>query len=167
MRLVWAMDDTWSQLYIDAYRPLFAYAARRGTSVDAADAVAETFARALGGIDSFSPDGPVIGWLIGILRNVLREQARQRREEPLGLVVSDAVLDADPLAGLLQSEEADGVRHALALLSEDERQVVVLRVVEGRTSADAAVLTGRAPASVRMIQTRAVRRLRVLYAQAG
>lgn len=161
------MDDAWTQLYIETHRPLMTYATRRACRADAADAVAETYARALAGIHSFESDRPAICWLIGILRNVLREQARHRREEPVGASLPEAVADVDPLASVLMSEEADDVRHALGLLPDDERQVVVLRVVEGRSSADTGVLTGRAPASVRMMQTRAVRRLRVLYAQAG
>jgi RNA polymerase sigma-70 factor, ECF subfamily len=161
------MADAWTQLYIDTHRPLLAYATRRACRTDAADAVAETYARALAGFDSYQADGPMICWLVGILRNVLREQARGRREEPAGVSFSGVTVDGDPLSTLLRSEEADEVRHALDRLPAEERRVVVLRVVEGRTSEDAGAITGRAPASVRMIQTRAVRKLRVLYAQAG
>lgn len=161
------MEDAWTQLYSDTSGQLLAYATRRACHTDAADAVAETYARALAGYDSYQPDRPMICWLVGILRNVLREQSRHRREEPAGVSFPMAAVDGDPLSTLLQFEEADEVRHALDRLSDEERRVVVLRVVEGRTSEDAGAITGRAPASVRMIQTRAVRRLRVLYAQAG
>lgn len=160
------MTDAWTQLYIETRQPLMAYACRRAHAADAADAVAETYARAMTHIDAYRPDRPVVCWLVGILRNVLREQARHR-EEPVGEAPAPAPADGDPLSFVLRSEESDGLRVALDRLTADERRVVVMRVVEGRTSAETGVATGRAPAAVRMIQTRAVRRLRTLYAEAG
>ncbi|HEV7887044.1 MAG TPA: sigma-70 family RNA polymerase sigma factor [Acidimicrobiales bacterium] len=151
--------EAWSQLYAETLEPLQDMARRRARPADAADAVAETYARALAGISRYRPDRPVAAWLAGILRNVLREQAR-RRDEPVG-AVSVPVVEADePLRHVLQAEDRAVVRRLLDKLDGETRGIVVLRVVEGRSAVEVGLLTGRAPASVRMVQSRAVRRMR-------
>jgi RNA polymerase sigma-70 factor (ECF subfamily) len=156
----------WGPLFAETQPTLLAYARRRTPAADAADAVAETYARALAACSAgrFQPHGPVVGWLIGILRNVLREQARRRREDPAGLLASRAGVEPGVDAAVLAAEDAAMVRGALTRLPDGERTLVVLRVVEGRASAEVADLTGRSAASVRMAQTRALRRLGTLLA---
>jgi RNA polymerase sigma-70 factor (ECF subfamily) len=157
----------WARLFTDTNQTLLAYARRRAPfREDAADAVAETYARALAACSAgrFQGDGPTVGWLIGILRNVLREQARRRRERPAGLLDSGPAAGAEVDAAVLAAEEADQVRVALTRLADGERALVVLRVVEGRASAEVADLTGRSAAGVRVAQTRALRRLGTLLA---
>lgn len=155
------MDD-WGSVYTDTYRLLRALARRHADAEDAADAVAETYARALAASARYQPDRPVTAWLVGILRNVLREQAR-RRTEPAACA-SDGVEapGLDVAALVVAAEDARRVRAALDRLGREDRLIVVLRVVEGRASADVAGLTGRSPAAVRMAQTRALRRLQHL-----
>jgi RNA polymerase sigma-70 factor (ECF subfamily) len=152
------MDD-WGSVYSDTHRLLSGLAGRHAGPEDAADAVAETYARAIACAGRYRPDRPVAAWLVGILRNVLREQARVRTP-----VAPCRVADDEPEALVVAAEEARSVRAALERLPASDRVIVVLRVVEGRASADVAALTDRTPAAVRMAQTRALRRMEKVLA---
>jgi len=154
--------ERWSRLFAETQQSLYALARQR---VSPADAVAETYARALAAFDRYRPDRPVVAWLTGILRNVLREQARGRREDPFAMVDEPRWDDAAAL--LVAAEDAARVRRAVALLGEQERRIIVLRVIEGQCSADVARATGQSAAAVRMAQTRALRRLHAVLSCCG
>jgi RNA polymerase sigma-70 factor (ECF subfamily) len=49
---------------------------------------------------------------------------------------------------------------ALDRLAPDQRQVLRLRILEGRSSAEVAAITHRSPAAVRQLQVRALAALR-------
>jgi RNA polymerase sigma-70 factor (ECF subfamily) len=148
----------WTRLYAETHRLLATMARRRLEPADAADAVAETYARAFAAIARYRPDRPPVAWLVGILRNVLRETARRTTAggTPARAGTHE---DDEPLATILRFEEINEVRQAVAMLDDADRRIVSWRVVEGRTSVEVARLTGQTPAAVRMAQTRAVRRL--------
>jgi RNA polymerase sigma-70 factor (ECF subfamily) len=151
----------WTRLYADTYRLLATMARKRLDHVDAADAVAETYARAFAAIARYRPDRPPAAWLVGILRNVLREAARRTNVRGTDVPSCDPEGD-EPLATFIRFEEINEVRQAVAMLDDADRRIVSLRVVEGRSSVEVARLTGQTPAAVRMAQTRAVRRLQRL-----
>jgi RNA polymerase sigma-70 factor (ECF subfamily) len=66
---------------------------------------------------------------------------------------------ADPLNALTRDEEARHVRRALALLADDRRQVLVLRFVDGLSTAEIGQVLGRSAGAVRVLQHRALRDL--------
>lgn len=105
-----------------------------GNAEDAADAVQEAFVkafRALGGLRSGSPFGP---WFRSIVRNQCRDRLRIRRpaEEPWAPEVVDRALWTEPSAPLaLQQEQlAQAVRVALARISPEHREILVLKEIE-------------------------------------
>jgi RNA polymerase sigma-70 factor (ECF subfamily) len=162
--------DAWEALYRRAYPRLHRYARRRlATDDQADDAVSEAMARAIDRIDTFAWTGSAggfDGWLFGILRNVVLETYRSGARLPLvdvdRLPEPPAGDEHDPAAGIVAREEVHEVRVAFARLSEDDREVLELRVV-GRLDAEAvAVATGRRAGAVRMAQSRALARLRSL-----
>jgi RNA polymerase sigma-70 factor (ECF subfamily) len=57
------------------------------------------------------------------------------------------------------AEDARRVRSALAELSEDRRQVVVLRFVDGLSAREIGAVLGRSEGAVRVLQHRALREL--------
>jgi RNA polymerase sigma-70 factor (ECF subfamily) len=91
----------------------------------------------------------------------LRRTRRRRPTEPLDLAVSGEVVAPDDPA-----EEAaarvDGLAAAkriVALLPRDQADIVLLRVVGGLSAEEVAAIVGKRPATVRVIQHRALRRL--------
>lgn len=154
----------WEQLYRHAYPRLLAYAHRRLAGAEAArDAVSEAVTRAVAGIGRYRGDGAGFdAWLYGILRYVvLDHQAGARREGP-GPVPDTTDISADPGADVVRGEESEEMRAAFAQLSEEDREVLELRVVAELSSEQVAEVMGRRPGAVRMAQSRALGRLRRL-----
>ncbi|MDQ3691995.1 MAG: RNA polymerase sigma factor, partial [Chloroflexota bacterium] len=107
-----------------------------GDHHDAEDATERTFLAALGAIDRFRDEGATFrAWLFRIahnqLVNVLRTRSRERTD-PRDLVEEPAP-GADPARLVMLADDARQLRAALWRLSEDRRQVVVLRFVDGLT----------------------------------
>ncbi|MDA0179613.1 RNA polymerase sigma factor [Solirubrobacter phytolaccae] len=142
----------------DTHRRLvLGYALRRvDEPADAADVVAETFLvawRKLGDV----PEGEAArAWLLGVARRVL---ANQRRGERRRTGLADRL--AAELAVTMPAEpEDDVVRRALARLTEDDRELLLLAGWEGLTPSEIAVATGTLAVTVRSRLHRARRRLR-------
>ena len=151
--------DAWEALYRRAYPRLLAYARRRLDGDRAVDAVSETMARAVAGIDRYvaGPSG-FEGWLFGICRHVVLDAQRASGRkgyaapvEPEGPGVDEAVL---------RDEEQAAVRAAFARLNDRDRELLELRVVAGLSAEETAAVLGRRPGAVRMAQSRALGRLR-------
>ena len=105
-----------------------------GNAEDAADAVQEAFVkafRALGGLRSGSAFGP---WFRSIVRNQCRDRLRVHRpaEEPWAPEVVDRALWTEPSAPLVIQREqlARSLREALAAISPEHREILVLKEIE-------------------------------------
>jgi len=155
--------DAWERLYRDAYPKVHAYARRRLPPAEVGDAVSETFLRAVRDLASFEGAGAGFdGWIYGIARHVVldAQRASSRRVRPLRAQRELPV--SEPLQALLDTEEARAARRAFVRLAPPDRELLELRVIGGLSADDAAVALGSRPGSVRMAQTRALRRLRQL-----
>jgi RNA polymerase sigma-70 factor (ECF subfamily) len=94
---------------------------------DAADAVHDAFAKALGKPGAYdSQKGSLKPWFLRVVRNSCIDIIRRRRTGE-----SDVEKLSDPRAGPESSLEATqrdrALQRALAKLSDDQRQIVVLR----------------------------------------
>jgi RNA polymerase sigma-70 factor (ECF subfamily) len=135
-----------------------------GDHHDAEDAAERTFLAALGAVGRYREEGATFrSWLFRIahnqIANVLRTRSRQRTAS---LVVDRAPEPSgagDParLAGL--ADDARRLRAALATLSDDRRQVVILRFVDGLSALEIGDVLGRSEGAVRVLQHRALRDL--------
>jgi RNA polymerase sigma-70 factor (ECF subfamily) len=154
--------DAWEALYRRAYPRLLAYAMRRLDADGARDAVSETMARAVANIGRYRQvpgSGGFDGWLFGICRHVVLDAQRAAGRRGYG-PPPETVSHVDPAEGLVSAEEADAVRRAFALLSDDDRELLELRVVAGLSAEETAAALGRRAGAVRMAQSRALSRLR-------
>lgn len=158
--------DAWEDLYLHCRPKLVGYARRRLPSAQAADdAVSEAFARAIAKIDDFRWEGIGFeGWMFGITRNVVleiqRAFTRDRRIEDRQAAASPPPVPDEVGANLERSEEREHVRRAFALLGDDDRELLELRVVGGLTADEVAAVLGKQAGAVRMAQSRALDRLR-------
>jgi RNA polymerase sigma factor (sigma-70 family) len=142
-------------------RTVLGYALRRvDDPADAADAVAETFLIAWRRLGDVPLDPQARAWLLGVARRVLANQRRgaQRRvglAERLGRELPALVAAFEP------PSEADlTVRRALARLSEEDREVLLLTVWDGLAPTEIATVIGVRAVTVRSRLHRARRRLR-------
>jgi RNA polymerase sigma-70 factor (ECF subfamily) len=133
-----------------------------GDHHDAEDVTERTFVAALAAIDGFHDTGATFrSWLFRIahnqLANALRARARHRTD-PLDAVAEPAGA-SDPAGIVAIAEETRRLRAALHHLSEDRRQVIVLRFVDGLTAREIGLVLERSEGSVRVLQHRALREL--------
>jgi len=161
-------EDAWEHLYRQVYPRLRAFLGRRMGTDDADDAVNETMARAVAGIDDFrfGPAG-FDGWVFGIARNVIAEHYRQAGRRQRQVVAGQQVaVDTDPPAlpeeGLERQDDRDRVRRQFHRLSPAEQELLELRVVAELSADEVATVLGKRPGAVRTAQSRALGHLRRL-----
>ncbi|MGH2445833.1 MAG: RNA polymerase sigma factor [Candidatus Limnocylindria bacterium] len=131
-----------------------------GDHHDAEDATERTFLAALAAIDRYQDDGASFrAWLFRIAHNQLANALRARQRHPTAPI--DAVPEPsggpDPAGLVTRADDARRLRRALASLSEDRRQVVVLRFVDGLAAREIGAVLGRSPGAVRVLLHRALR----------
>lgn len=153
----------WRQLFEENYQRVYTYAyLRTGNTADADDVAAKVFVEAVQGIRHFRFQGvPVAEWLSRIAHNETVDLLKRRRrdqtasldhpEAASAMVVRDAV-------GL--SDEWQDLSRAIGRLKQAHRDVLLLRLVEGRTVRETADLLGKSEAVVKMTQARALKALR-------
>jgi RNA polymerase sigma-70 factor (ECF subfamily) len=139
---------------------------RVGDRATAEDFTSETFVRALRRIDSLSFQGRDVGaWLITIARNIVRDHVKSSRHR-LEVPTAD-MRDADrategPEEAVLQRLTSAHLLAAMAQLSADQRECLVLRFLQGLSVAETAAAMGKKDGAVKALQHRAVRRLAAL-----
>jgi RNA polymerase sigma-70 factor (ECF subfamily) len=114
---------------------------------DADDVLQEAFLAAWRGAGTYRGDGSARAWLFSVARNAVRHSVRRRVGEPLHFAPLDA---ADSLEAIAEAagwgSVADGrshdttdlVRTALTRLAPADREILVLRDVEGLTGEETA-----------------------------
>jgi RNA polymerase sigma-70 factor, ECF subfamily len=149
--------------YVDL---IYRFCRRRLQNETAAeDAASTVFTKALAALPGFDVRAATFrAWLFTIAFNVVTDQQRarlRRPETPLG--EADWLLADEPALDdrLLADERRRAVSAAIAQLSDDQRQVVELRLA-GLNGQEISVATGRSLGAVRSAQHRALVRLREL-----
>lgn len=110
-----------------------------GTSEDAEDVLQETYLGALRGLGRFQNRSAVKTWLTGILIRQARDLRRRKRVRRTASLDFSAPGDADASfapAGPRTDRDAErrlDVSHMLQALSEEHREVLVLRELNGHT----------------------------------
>ena len=143
--------------YLD---PIYRYCYRRlGNREAAEDATSAIFARALAALPSYR-DGSFRAWLFVIAHNIVIDTHRRRRpEQPLAGAFEPVDRDPTPEEAALASDARQSLRDLLAVLPADQRRVLELRLA-GLTGAEIAQVLNRSVAAVKMLQLRAMTRLR-------
>jgi RNA polymerase sigma-70 factor (ECF subfamily) len=127
-----------------------AYARRHVPAADVHDVVAETFLQAWRRWDAV-PEPP-IAWLLGTARKVMGNQhraARRRAALQDRVTLLDTAARAADDAGVLAAERLEALE-ALAALSEDLREAVLLTSWDGLTADEAAAMLGIRPGTLRV-----------------
>jgi RNA polymerase sigma factor (sigma-70 family) len=134
--------------------PVFAMALRfLGTPSDAEDVAQEAFLKAYRGLADFKGEAKFSTWLYRITWNLCADWKRKHggpRKRTASLEAAGDFADArvDLEAGLLDGEERERVRRAVADLPELYRVPVVLRYFSELTVEEIATLTGRPSSTV-------------------
>lgn len=153
--------------YVDA---IYRYCVTRVSSpADAEDATSLTFARAFVALPTYRPRPELAGegvrsWLFTIAHNVVVSGYRSRRPTS-PLADADLLVDPDPPPEeqAIAAERRDVLLGSVARLSDDQRRVVELRLA-GLSGPEIAAVLGRSHGAIKMLQFRAIDRLRTLLA---
>jgi len=99
-------------------------------------------------------------WVFRAVRNELADQARKRAARPCESLVARTPESAgfgvdDPAVVAVGNAELDSLIRRLDVLTEEQREVVLLRVVADLSVASIAELLDRSPGSVKALQRRA------------
>lgn len=159
--------EAFSQLYNLYFDRVYRYARLKVShTADAEDVTAAVFLSAWRMIDRFSPKHELsfAGWLFRLAHNVLVDRYRRKRETvSLDSVGNDALgIGAFPgpeieLEWRLTLAE---LHDALLNLTEEQREVVLLRFVEGLSAREVGSIMGKQEGTVRGMQFRAIESLR-------
>ncbi|MFQ5679029.1 MAG: RNA polymerase sigma factor [Gemmatimonadota bacterium] len=152
---------------------------------EAHDLLQETWLRAWARRRTYSGTGPILGWLYAVCRSVCISRTRKAgaRMGSLELSVGSGGRSASPSgagfverqpagpeppdAALARMEARRAVRFALLELPERQRAVVLLRILEGRSTREAAEALGCAEGTVKAALHHALRRLEPLLCEWG
>ncbi|HET6550020.1 MAG TPA: sigma-70 family RNA polymerase sigma factor [Solirubrobacter sp.] len=130
---------------------------------DAEDITSEVFARLPRALGHYRTGAtPFAAWLLRVARNAALDHLRAQRSVPLAEIHASG-----ETAELQARERLADLRAALAALPEDQRQVMLLRLIAGLTPGEIALRLERSVDAVHALQHRARRRLRRELAGAG
>ena len=132
---------------------------------DADDMLQDCWTRILERLEAFRHRTSFTAWAITVSRNVCRTKLRRARREGMRTVALEDVAEVsvdrpDSLEELQLRREREIIYGALGKLPDGERDAIVLRVLEGRDTEEAAEILGLAQATVRSLLQRGLRRLR-------
>lgn len=162
-----ALSKLCQLLFEDVYS-YFYYRAR--DAANAQDLTNDVFLRMVESIRSFDPGrGSFRAWLFSIAHHWLVDHRRRqavRDHEPLteALATSDDHPSAQAEAWLTRER----LRQALRGLTEDQRQVIVLKFIEGLSNAEVGQVLGKSEGAINALQYRGLQALRqMLKAEDG
>jgi RNA polymerase sigma-70 factor, ECF subfamily len=152
-----------ASLYHHYVDDVYRYCYRRlGDAEEAADVTSLIFARALEALPRYHGTGSFRSWLFAIAHNaVIDHQHQVRPWAPLPAGTDPIDPAPSPEEVVLRADAAREVRAVLIQLPQDQRQVVELRLA-GLTNREMATILGRSVPAIKMLQARALIRLRSL-----
>jgi len=140
-----------------------------GSGDVAEELLQRTFVKMIEALPRYQPRGlPFGAWVFRIARNAVIDHRRTTR--PVISLEAAAERPAnvgDPVALAERGQDRDRLRGALDALPDDQRQVLEWRFFAELSPGETAVLMGRSNGAVRVLQHRALVRLRELLEPAG
>lgn len=155
-----------TMLYDRHYDAVYRYCYYRvGDQNLAQDLTGEVFARMVEKLDTFKVRGrPLLAWLYTIARNLVADAHRQNGEanhvtlgEAFEVSAGDA---ASPYLGVERRLQAECLGAALRHLTEEQRQVILLKFLEDYRNGQIARILGKSEGAVKALQHRALKALR-------
>ena len=151
------------RIFDEFHQPIYRFIASRvHRPSDAEDLTQLVFVKALEALPRYEQRGiPFGGWLFRLARNTIIDHIRTRHDHAeLDAVSERASTDAGPEQLASVRDDMDAVAHALAGLTDEQREVIELRFFGGLSAREAADIMGKQEGTVRGLQFRAIASLR-------
>ena len=137
-----------------------------GSPQDAEDLCEQVFLKAWEAIGRYTWCGyPFSSWLYRLAHNLVVDHYRTRREVvPLQEMLSTGSepMDLDPADALARTLDAAELLEAIVQLTEEQRQVIALKFIEGYDNSEIAQMLGKKEGAIRALQYRALRSLHTI-----
>jgi len=144
-------------IYDEYYQPIYRYVYRQVGEVETArDLTSEVFHRLLRAAQNGdSPNRNSKAWLYRTAHNIVVDHYR-RQQHRRHLPLEDELISAedDPAATAERHLSAAQVRSALQHLTPDQRQVIILKFLEGLSNQEVAVVLDKPVGAVKSLQHR-------------
>lgn len=155
--------DALGTLYERYYQGIYRYVYYRvGDSALAEDLTGDIFVKMLHGIESYSIQGvPFSAWLYRIARNRIIDHLR-RRPTKTDVSLEEARVDAIASSDkdLDQALQRDELLKAVQVLTNEQRQVIILKFIDDLDNATIARVLGKTEGAIKSLQHRALDTLR-------
>ena len=156
-------NDALTQIFELYAHPLYLYALRCcGDPVRADQVVGDVFAKLLEQL--FAGNGPVVNlraYLYQCAHHAVMDEMRySHRVAPLETTDFLPQHRFSTTPDIEKRMEVETVLEAMRELSADQRHIIILRILEGFSVAETAVILGKTPGSVKVAQSRAIASLR-------
>jgi RNA polymerase sigma-70 factor (ECF subfamily) len=169
-------EVAWGVLYDDLAGPLIGFLRGRGAP-DPEDQLGETFLQVARNLGAFEGDEAGFrSWVFTIAHRRLVDALRQRSRRPVSVLADEhlePLIDAverapDEIAVAVERIAQSGLlEQLLAQLTDEQREVLVLRFASDLDATSVGRLTGRSTNAVAAITGRALTRLREVVAAGG
>ncbi len=135
-----------------------------GNAQDAEDLCEQVFLKAWEAIGRYTWCGyPFSSWLYKLAHNIVVDHYRTRRETlPLSEVSAASSALVAPDNALRQMLDAAELREALSHLTDEQRQVIALKFIEGYENVEIAQMMNKKEGAIRALQYRALRSLQCI-----
>lgn len=160
-----ALAELYSLYFPRVYRYILA---RMGNPYDAEDLTEEVFLRVLDAIERFQwREAPFSAWLFRIAHNAVISQRRKEGARGRTSPLSEALpVDSQGPEEMVENRLAlNEIMKAAETLPEAQRRVISLRFAAGLTVAETARAMGKGEGNVKVIQHKAIAKLREMLAQ--
>lgn len=154
-----------AEIYDRYAGPIYRYLYRiLGDAAQAEDLTSEVFLRLLQVLDTpRAPRARLQGWLYRVAHNLAMDCFRQGAKASTMALDERLTAAGDTPSDVVEKQQTQQrLRQAIGQLTRDQQQVILLRFGEGFKVAEVAQLMGKSEGAVKILQHRAIKRLRKL-----
>lgn len=153
-------------VYEGYFDRIYAYCRYRVGEQEAEDVTSRVFVRALTGLAQYR-GGSVAAWLFRIAHNCVVDTLRDRQPQ---ISLDEAEIrvpaaDSDILDFIEQAEQWETVQGLITTLSDEQIDLLTLKMVSGLNATEIANVVGKSAVAVRVELHRIIQRLRTHYRQ--
>jgi RNA polymerase sigma-70 factor, ECF subfamily len=158
-------EEAFGFLYQTYYTPIYRYCRiRLPTKEDAEDVAQEVFMKGYRGFGTFNLRGPsALPFFYAIAKNSLVDYRRRKQLPQINDEGIDMPDHETPQTMATTEEDKEMVYRLLDKLTDNERDAIVMKFLDGLSNKEVAKIIGRSEESVRQLQSRGLRKLKSLY----
>jgi RNA polymerase sigma-70 factor, ECF subfamily len=141
-----------------------------GTAADAEEISQDVFLKMIDRAEQYDGRGPLVSWLLSIAANACRNRLRTRKRwvsDALGEVPEVPAPGPTAVGALIADEEARRLRAALSVLTDEQREAVVLARYHGLSYAEVARTLSTTEGAIKARIFRALEILRRELSESG